>query len=142
MNTGRIMALDYGIKRTGIAVSDETRTFSFPVETVATTELMNWLQHYMNKETVTQFVIGQPLHADNTPAQIEPHIRGFVRKLIKAWPHIPVARIDERYTSKMAAETILLGGVPKMKRRNKALVDKISASIILQSFIDSTPAEK
>jgi putative holliday junction resolvase len=135
--TGRIMAFDYGLKRTGIAVSDETRVFSFPLVTVETPKLMEWLVTYAGKETVSQFVVGLPLHADQTPAAIEPHIAGFVTRLKKSFPSIPVDRMDERYTSKMAFDTILAAGVPKMKRRNKSLIDKISASIILQSYIDS-----
>lgn len=142
MTSGRILAFDYGTKRTGIAVSDETRTFSFPLETVSTSELMTWISKYVQTEQVTQFVVGLPVRADNSPAAIEPHITGFVRQLGKLYSGIPVARIDERYTSKMAADTILSGGVPKMKRRDKTLVDKISASIILQSFIDSLKNSK
>jgi len=142
MTTGRVMAFDYGMKRTGIAVSDETRTFSFPLETVETLKLMDWMTEYMKKENVTQFVVGQVVCADNTPSDIEPHILGFIRRLQKAYQGIPVARIDERNTSKMAFDTILKGGVPKMKRRDKSLVDKISASIILQSFIDSQQNQK
>ena len=137
MTTGRVMAFDYGMKRTGIAVSDETRTFSFPLETVETQKIMDWLSVYMSKENVTQFVVGQVVCADNTPSAIEPHIIGFIRRLQKAYNEVPVSRVDERYTSKMAFNTILQAGVPKMKRRDKSLVDKVSASIILQSFIDS-----
>jgi putative holliday junction resolvase len=142
MTAGRVMAFDYGMKRTGIAVSDETRTFSFPLETVETLKLMNWLAEYMNKENVSHFVVGQVICADNTPSAIEPHILGFIRRLQKAYPVVPIARIDERYTSKMAFDTILQSGVSKMKRRDKSLIDKVSASIILQSFIDSQQNQK
>lgn len=137
MSTGRILALDYGLKRTGIAVSDETRVFSFPLETVNTIQLLDWIVSYMSRENVTQFVVGQPLCADNTPAAIESHIAGFIGRLKAKFPDINIVRVDERYTSKMAFDTILAGGVPKMKRRDKTLVDKISASIILQTYMDS-----
>ena len=139
---GRIMAFDYGLKRTGIAVSDESQIFSFPLETVETVKLADWLAKYMLNEDVVHFVVGQPLHADQTPAAIEPHIAGFISRLKKQYPQITVSRIDERYTSKMAFETILAGGVPRMKRRDKTLVDKISASIILQSYIDIIQNQK
>ncbi len=137
MEKGKILALDYGLKRTGIAVSDETCTFSFPLETVNTVNLLQWIENYISSENVTSIVIGQVKHADNTPSGIEPHIQGFIRRLKARLPDIPFERVDERYTSKMAFDTILAGGVPKMKRRDKSLVDKISASIILQSYIDS-----
>ncbi len=142
MNAGRILALDYGLKRTGIAVTDETCTFSFPLETIPTIELLEWISGYVSRENVAGFVIGQPLCSDNTPAAIEPHISGFIRRLKAKFPDITVARVDERYTSKMAFDTILAGGVPKMKRRDKSLVDKISASIILQTYIDSLQINK
>ena len=142
METGRIMAFDYGTKRTGIAVSDKTCTFSFPLETVATPLLTEWITKYLAQEEVSVFVVGEPLRADDSPATLETHIRGFIKKLSKQWPNILVARMDERYTSKMAFETILAGGVPKMKRRDKSLIDKISASIILQSDIDSIQNNK
>jgi putative holliday junction resolvase len=142
MEPGRILAFDYGTKRTGVAVSDESRTFSFPLETVATQKLSEWISKYLTSEQVCTFVVGEPLHSDNTPASIEPHIRGFIKKLSAQWPHIQVVRMDERYTSKMAFDAILAGGVPKMKRRDKSLIDKISASIILQSYIDSLQIKK
>ncbi len=142
MTAGRIMAFDYGLKRTGIAVSDEARIFSFPVETVSTPELIGWISAYAEKEKLSLFVVGKPVKADNSPSDIEPHIKGFIRRLLKSFPDIPVERIDERYTSVIATETILSGGVPKMKRRDKSLVDKISASLILQSFLDSPKTVK
>jgi len=97
---------------------------------------MNWLSDYLKNETVSLFVVGQPICRDETPAAIEPHISGFVSRLKKQYPQISIERHDERYTSKMAMDSILMGGVPKMKRRDKSLVDKISAAIILQSFFE------
>jgi putative holliday junction resolvase len=137
MEKGRIMAFDYGVKRVGVAVSDSSRIFTFPVDTIPTAGIYDWITNYIKNENINQFVVGQPLHADDTPASLETHIVGFIRKLKKQFPHIPIARIDERNTSKKAFETILLGGVPKMKRRDKALIDKISASIILEMYLET-----
>jgi putative Holliday junction resolvase len=131
------MALDYGLKRTGIAVSDINTTFAFPLTTVPTSELFSFILAYLEKEDVGCFVIGLPLHADDTPAAIEPHISGFIKRLTKTFPHIPVERYDERYTSKMAFQAMLNGGVPQKKRRNKELLDKISATIILQNYLEN-----
>lgn len=132
-----MLALDYGTKRTGIAVSDESGVFAFPVTTVPTHQLLDWMKEYISKENVTQLIIGQPMHADDSPAALESHISGFIKKVLVAFPLIPIARHDERYTSKMAFEAILAGGVPKKKRQDKSLIDKVSATIILQSYIES-----
>ena len=137
MSKGRILTFDFGLKRTGVAVSDEEQNFAFPLDTISTNNLLNWINDYMDKENVVCFVFGQPMHADDTPADIEPHILGLIKKIRKQYPQILIERQDERYTSKMAFDAILKGGVPKMKRRNKALIDKVSATIILQSYLQS-----
>ncbi len=134
MKTGRIMAFDYGLKRTGIAVSDLSQVLSFPLETVSTEKLIEWLENYIKNEKVSQFVIGLPVYNKNITG-IESHIKGFIKRLKKKFPDIPTDRYDERFTSKIAREAIISSNIPKMKRRNKALTDKISASIILQSYI-------
>lgn len=136
MKEGRILAFDYGIKRTGVAVSDPEKKFSFPLTTVATHQLFQWLEDYMKKNSVCQIVIGLPLHADYTPADIEPHIQGFIRKIKKHYPDIPVARVDERFTSVLAQQTIIQAGVSKRKRQDKSLLDKISAALILQTYLE------
>lgn len=135
MDKGRIIAFDFGLKRTGIAVTDEEQNFAFPIDTLSTLDLLQWIKDYVHKENVVCFVFGLPLHADDTPADIEPHILGFIKKVKKQFPSIQIERHDERYTSKMALDAIIKGGVPKMKRRNKSLIDKISATIILQSYL-------
>jgi len=132
----RIIALDYGLKRTGIAVSDINSTFAFPLTTVSTSKLLDFISEYVEKEEVKCFVIGLPLHADDTPAAIEPHIKGFIKKLSKAYPHISIERYDERYTSKLAFQSMIDGNLPQKKRRNKELLDKISATIILQNYLE------
>lgn len=134
---GKLLAFDYGSKRTGVAVSDETGILAFPLTTVSTSDLFIWIEEYLQKEEIKYFIVGLPLRADETPASIEAQIKDFVRKLRQTYPNIPVKRHDERYTSKLAFDAMLQAGVPMKKRRDKALLDKISATIILQSYIES-----
>jgi len=134
---GKLLAFDYGSKRTGVAISDETGILAFPLTTVSTSDLFEWIEEFLKKETIKNFIVGLPLRADETPASIEAQIKGFVRKLRQTYPNIPVKRHDERYTSKLAFDAMLQAGVPMKKRRDKALLDKISATIILQSYIES-----
>ncbi|PCJ98361.1 MAG: Holliday junction resolvase RuvX [Flavobacteriaceae bacterium] len=134
----RIVALDFGKVRTGIAVTDEMQIIASGLTTVATKELLAFLEKYVAEESVERFVVGEPKQMDNTPSESEVLILPFLKKLKKAFPEIPIERQDERFTSKMAFQTMLDGGLKKNQRRNKALVDEISATIILQSYMEKT----
>lgn len=133
----RILAIDYGVKRVGIAVSDELQIIASGLITVAEGELIAFLKDYIAKESVGTLVVGEPKHLDNRPADIEKNILKLVNKLTAQFPEIPIHRVDERFTSKMAFQTMIDSGLKKKARQNKALVDEISATIILQSYMDS-----
>ncbi|MCB0525678.1 MAG: Holliday junction resolvase RuvX [Saprospiraceae bacterium] len=134
---GRILAIDYGLKRTGIAVTDPLRIIASGLTTVETKELMNFLKQYCDTEEVDQFVVGLPMYKDDTPAQISPQVDQFCEALQKQFADKPVFRYDERYTSKNASKIILNSGVKKSKRRDKALVDKIAAALILEQYMEA-----
>lgn len=134
---GRILAIDYGTKRTGIAVTDELQIIASGLTTVDTKSLISFLVDYVNLEKVEMFVVGLPKQMNNTASESEIHIHSFLKKLNKAIPEIPVERIDERFTSKMAFQTMIDIGLSKKQRQNKALVDEISATLILQSYLAS-----
>ena len=131
----RILAIDFGLKRTGIAVTDELQIIASGLTTVPTEELISFLKDYISKENVELFIVGKPKQMDNTDSESEQLIIPFLEKLTKEIPTVPVQRIDERFTSKMAFQTMIDGGLKKKQRRNKALVDEISATIILQSYL-------
>ncbi len=135
-NLGRVLALDYGKKRTGIAATDELQLIASGLTTVATPELLGFLKEYMAEEKIACIVVGEPRQMDNTPSESEALIQPFIKELSKNFPQIPIERQDERFTSKMAVQTMIEGGVKKMKRRNKALVDEISATLILQAYLN------
>lgn len=132
----RILAIDYGTKRTGLAVTDPLRLIASGLDTVSTVEVFNYLDAYLSREEVGLFVVGDPMHADGSPAQIAHLVVGFVRKLNKTFPDIPVEMVDERYTSEEAKHIIRESGLKKKKRRDKSLIDKISAVLILQDYMD------
>lgn len=131
----RILAIDFGKKRTGIAVTDELQIIASGLTTVATGELIKYLKEYIKKEDVELFIIGKPKQLDNTDSESEALIIPFLKKLAKEVATIPIKRVDERFTSKMAFQTMIDSGLNKNQRRNKALVDEISATIILQSYL-------
>ena len=122
-------------KRTGIAVTDDLQIIASGLDTIETKTLLSFLKKYLSKEKVTLFVVGKPKQMNNTDSESEVLIRGFLAKLSKHFPNIPIHREDERFTSKMAFQTMIDGGLNKKQRQNKALVDKISATIILQSYL-------
>ncbi len=134
---GRILAIDYGTKRTGIAVTDPLRIIAGGMETVPTHTLLTWLAKYFSAEHVDMIVVGKPLRMDGTPSESFAHIEPFVKRLQERFPDKEVVWFDERFTSRLAQRAIIDGGVPKMARRDKALVDKVSATIILQSYMES-----
>ena len=132
---GRIIALDYGKKRTGIAVTDALQIIASGLTTVATEELKSFILDNFQKEEVDLILIGKPTQLDNTPSESETLIRAFIEDFKNSVPNIPLKRIDERFTSKMAVQSMIEGGLKRKQRRNKALVDEISATIILQSYL-------
>ena len=131
----RILAIDFGENRTGIAVTDELQIIASGLTTVKTDELIKFLIDYTNKEIVELFIVGKPRQMNNTDSESEALILPFLKKLKNQIPQIPLLRIDERFTSKIALQTMIDGGLNKKQRRNKALVDEISATIILQSYL-------
>ena len=133
----RILAIDYGEKRTGIAVTDELQIIASGLITVKTDELIKFLIDYTNKEQVELFIVGLPKQMNNSDSESEKHILSFLKQLKKSLPKIPIKRIDERFTSKIAFQTMIDSGLKKKQRRNKGLVDEISATIILQSYLYS-----
>lgn len=133
----RILAIDFGTKRTGIAVTDELQIIASGLTTVNTKELLSFLKDYISKESVELFLVGEPKQMDNTASESEVYIKGFITKLEKEIPSIPIMRIDERFTSKMAFQTMIDSGLKKNQRKNKALIDEISATLILQSYLYS-----
>jgi putative Holliday junction resolvase len=133
---GRIISLDYGRKRTGIAATDPLQIIANSVTTIATSEVLNFLLNYTQKETVDAFVIGYPRQMNNQPSEAVKFIDPFIILLKKAFPGKDVILVDERFTSKIAIQTMIAGGVKKKDRQNKALIDSISATIILQSYLE------
>ena len=133
---GRILALDYGVKRTGVAVSDPLRIIANALETVPTAQLLPFLQRYLAENPVEVIVVGKPVQMDGTPSESFSHIEPFVARLRREFPGVEVVYYDERFTSVLAHRAMLDGGVKKMARRDKALVDRISATIILQDYLD------
>ena len=131
----RILALDYGTKRTGIAVTDELKMIASGLTTVQTPDLLKFLEDYFKKENVERVLVGEPKRMDDSPSQSEAHIQEFLTEFSKLFPEMPLERVDERFTSKMAVQSMIDGGLKKKKRRNKALVDEISATIILQTWL-------
>ncbi|WP_291965073.1 Holliday junction resolvase RuvX [Maribacter sp.] len=132
---GKILAIDYGEKRIGLAVTDDMKMIAFGLTTVNTSEIYTYLSKYIPRENVDTIVVGEPKQMDNTASESEVHIAPFLVKLAELFPTIPIKRHDERFTSKMAFQTMLDSGLKKKQRKNKALIDEISATIILQDFL-------
>ena len=133
----RIMAIDYGRKRTGIAVTDSLQMIANGLTTVPSGELVKFIQSYMAKEPVELIVVGQPKQMNNEPSENMRYVQAFVTHLKRTLPQIPIEYYDERFTSVMAHQAMLDGGLRKKKRQEKALVDEISAVIILQAYLES-----
>jgi putative Holliday junction resolvase len=133
---GRIMALDIGRKRVGVAVSDPAGIIAQGLTTVAAHELWDFIKDYLQQEEVEEFVVGYPVTLRNEPSESLRWINPVIKKLEKSYPEIKITQVDERFTSALAQQAILAGGVKKEKRRDKALVDKVSATIILQSYME------
>lgn len=133
----RILAIDYGTKRSGIAVTDNLQIIATGLTTVHTAELLDFIAKYAEKEEVTEVVVGNPKKLDNTPSETAQHVTGFVRKLAKIYPEKKVVLLDERFTSVMALDAMIAAGTNKKQRQNKETIDKISATILLQNYLDS-----
>ena len=134
---GRIIGIDYGTKRIGIAVTDPMQIIASPLTTVTNVSFDDFIDDYTKKENVESFVIGYPKQLNNTPSESAQHIKPFIKKLKKRFPQIAIMLVDERFTSVMAMKSIIDGGVKKSDRQDKSITDKISAALILQSYLDS-----
>ena len=137
MGNGRILAIDYGRKRTGIAVSDSLQLIANGLTTVRTHDLFDFLKDYFLKEKVVQVVIGLPKQLNNELSESMRYIEPFVQRFKKLYPSMPIEYVDERFTSAIAHQAMISAGLKKKDRQNKALVDEISATIILQSYMES-----
>ena len=133
----RILSIDYGKKRTGLAVTDPLQLIAGGLATVATSELFEWLSQYVSRESVERIVIGEPRQPNGQPSENLPRVQQFVNRWRKAVPDIPIEYYDERFTSVLAHQAMLEGGLKKKARQDKALVDEISATIILQDYMRS-----
>jgi len=131
----RLLAIDFGTKRTGIAITDEMQIIASGLTTVSTKDLISFLKDYFAKEDVELIVIGEPKQKDGTHSDVEVCIKNFIIKLVKAFPTLRIERMDERFTNKIALKTMIESGLSKKKRQNKSLVDEISATIILQDYL-------
>ncbi|HEX5001400.1 MAG TPA: Holliday junction resolvase RuvX [Bacteroidia bacterium] len=139
---GRVLGIDYGQKRTGLAVTDENQQFAFSLETVMTHHIFPYLNEYLLKNNVEGFVVGEPRRLNNTPTDATEFVEAFVRGLKNKFPAIPVHRVDERFTSGMARQAIIDSGIRKKGRQDKAMVDQVSATIILQSWLEQQQRKK
>jgi len=136
-NMARILAIDYGKKRVGLAVTDELQMIANGLTTIPPHEVIPYLREYTQQENVEAIVVGEPKQMDNTESESARYIKPFLKKLKAAFPDMPVKRMDERFTSKMAFQAMIDGGMKRKQRQNKAMVDKVSATIILQSYLQS-----
>jgi putative Holliday junction resolvase len=132
------MGIDFGRRRTGLAVSDPLRIFAAALDTVDTAKLIDYLKNYTEKETIERFVVGYPVNMDGTPSEAQADVDAFLKTLAKAFPNIPVSKEDERFTSVLAHRAMIDGGMKASARRDKKSVDRISAAIILQGYMDRT----
>ena len=132
----RIIGIDYGRKRVGVAVSDPLGIFASPLDTVPAAKIIDYLKKYAETESVTRFVVGYPMNMDNTPSEAAADVDVFLKTLAKGFPSVPVTLEDERFTSVLAHRAMIDGGMKAKDRRDKTSVDRISAAIILQSYLD------
>ena len=133
----RLLAIDYGQKRVGIAVTDNEQIIASGLTTVHSKDVFSFLEDYLKAEDVECFIIGEAKNLDNSPSESARFIEPFVKRLSKTFPDINIVRVDERFSSKIAFQTMIDAGLKKKTRRDKALVDKVSATIILQSYLES-----
>lgn len=131
----RILSIDYGIKRTGLAITDELQIIASGLTTIPSNEVITFLKDYFSKENVSKVLIGEPKQMNGQPSESAPIIEKFVSNFKNTFPDIVVERVDERFTSKMAFQTMIDSGLKKKQRQNKALVDEIAATIMLQDYL-------
>lgn len=134
---GRILAIDYGNKRVGLAITDPLQLIATPLETIHSQDVLSYVKAYHAREPLAAIVVGMPRTLLNEPTDVTSAVVGLVRRLQRELPDLPVHEIDERYTSRMAHQAMLTGGLSKKDRRDKATVDRVSATLILQSFLNS-----
>lgn len=132
----RLLSIDYGKKRTGIAVTDDFQIIASGLTTVNSDELLDFLKKYLATENVEKIIIGDPKRLNNEPSEVAPLINVFIEKLKEVFPVMQIERMDERFTSKMAFQTMIDSGLKKKQRQNKALIDEIAATIILQDYMN------
>lgn len=132
----QILAFDYGTKRTGVAATDDLQIIASPITTIDTQQLFEFIKDYLKLNEVEAFVMGMPVNTQGESTQATAPAQKFADKLQKTYPKVPLHFVDERFTSKMAFQAMIDGGVPKKKRRDKATIDKVAAAIILQSFLE------
>ncbi|CCG52771.1 Putative Holliday junction resolvase [Flavobacterium indicum GPTSA100-9 = DSM 17447] len=133
---GRILSIDYGQKRTGIAVTDEMQIIASGLTTIETPVIFDFLTNYFSKEKVDKVIIGEPKQMDGSPSESAIYIEKFCENFQNKFPNLPLVKVDERFTSKMAFQTMIDSGLKKKQRQNKALIDEIAATIILQDFLN------
>ena len=131
----KIVALDVGAKRTGVAESDPMHMMAFPLETVETESLLMFLQRRQEVEPIEDLVVGAPIRWDGTPSEVAQFIDGLCKKIGEKWPELNIIRVDERFTSSLAADALVKGGMKKSKRREKGAVDKVAAALILENYL-------
>ena len=134
---GRILAIDYGQKRVGLAVTDELKIIANALTTVHSKDVISFLKDYSSKENLELFVIGEPKQMNNLPSESAKFVEIFIKKLKKEFPEIPIKKFDERFTSKIAFQSMIDSGLKKKDRRNKEIIDRVSATLILQSYLES-----
>lgn len=132
----RVLAIDYGLKRTGLAVTDPLQIIANGLTTVESPSLINYLKEYFKTEQVEMIIIGEPKNWDDSDTHATPLVKKIVERLKKEFPQIPITLVDERYTSKMASRAMIDMGMKKKQRRNKALIDEIAATIMLQEYLE------
>ena len=135
INMGSLIGIDYGIKRSGLACTDPNKIIASGLRNLPTNDVITFLKNYCELEDVEGFIIGKPIQKDGAPSDVEAHIKKFISVLVKNFPNQKIERYDERYTSKIALQTILEVGLNKKKRSEKGIVDQISATLILQSYL-------
>ena len=131
-----LVGIDFGLKRTGLSCTDPNQMIASGLNNLPTSKVLDFLKDYCQKEEIEAFVIGQPLQKDGTPSAVEIRIQDFIQELQNAFPKQRIERYDERFTSKMAVQTMLDGGLKKKKRKEKGIIDQVSATLILQSYLD------
>ena len=133
---GSLVGIDFGVKRTGLASTDPLKIIASGLKNLPTPEVIPFLKKYCETEQVDVFVVGKPLQKDGAPSEVEVHILKFIKKLQNHFPEMTIERYDERYTSKMAVQSMIDGGLTKKKRADKGMIDQVSATLILQSYLD------